>query len=167
MELLFDRQGDQVTITEDVVKAAARNRRHGSKVMSTPPLPTWRPDYHHREDVVKAAAGNGSEVLTILLDRYGDQLTITEDVVNAAAGNEESVVARWWRSSIRYERESVETAIAIRLYLIASASGQLDVLDVSEETYQGKSCYRRQNLSIAKFYNAAKTGDVEIHQTVS
>jgi DNA polymerase III delta prime subunit len=43
--------------------------------------------------VLKAAAGNsesGKEVMALLLDRRGDQITITEDVVKAAAGNSES-----------------------------------------------------------------------------
>ncbi|KAK7398584.1 hypothetical protein QQX98_012040 [Neonectria punicea] len=40
--------------------------------------------------VVKAAAGNrgdGKEVMALLLDQQGDQITITEEVVKAAAGN--------------------------------------------------------------------------------
>ena len=40
---------------------------------------------------MEAAAGNnwsGKEVMTLLLDRWGDQITITEEVVEAAAGNE-------------------------------------------------------------------------------
>ncbi|KAK2468826.1 hypothetical protein H9L39_19588 [Fusarium oxysporum f. sp. albedinis] len=42
------------------------------------------------EDVVEAAASNrgkGKEIMALLLDRRGDQVTITEDVVKAAAGN--------------------------------------------------------------------------------
>ncbi|RYP43646.1 hypothetical protein DL768_009821 [Monosporascus sp. mg162] len=52
------------------------------------------------EDVIEAAAGNevsGEKVMALLLDRYGDQVTITEDVVTitedvvkAAAGNKVS-----------------------------------------------------------------------------
>ena len=57
MELLLDRGGDQIQITEDVVKAAASN---------------WR---------------NGEEMMALLLDRRGDQIQITEDVVKAAASN--------------------------------------------------------------------------------
>jgi hypothetical protein len=40
--------------------------------------------------VVKAAAGNGKEVIALLLDQRGDQITITEEVVKAAAGNWEN-----------------------------------------------------------------------------
>ena len=57
MALLLDRRGDQIQITEDVVKAAASNG--------------W----------------NGKEVMALLLDRRGDQIQITEDVVKAAASN--------------------------------------------------------------------------------
>ena len=55
--MLLDRRGDQIQITEDVVKAAASN---------------WE---------------NGKEVMALLLDRRGDQIQITEDVVKAAASN--------------------------------------------------------------------------------
>ncbi|KAM3550098.1 hypothetical protein ARSEF4850_008512 [Beauveria asiatica] len=57
MSLLLDRRGDHITITEEIVKAAAGNE------------------------------GNGKDVMALLLDRRGDQITITEEVVKAAAGN--------------------------------------------------------------------------------
>lgn len=41
--------------------------------------------------VLRAAAnnyGNGKEIMTLLLDRRGDQVFITEEVVKAAAGND-------------------------------------------------------------------------------
>ena len=34
MALLLDRQGDEITITEEVVKAAAGNYRNGEEVMA-------------------------------------------------------------------------------------------------------------------------------------
>ncbi|KAH8879183.1 hypothetical protein GQ53DRAFT_46898 [Thozetella sp. PMI_491] len=55
MTLLLDRKGDQITITEEVVRAAAGN------------------------------GGSGKEVMTLLLDRRGDQITITEELMRAAA----------------------------------------------------------------------------------
>jgi hypothetical protein len=58
VELLLDRRGDQIRITEDVVKAAASN------------------------------GGNGKEVMALLLDRRGYQIQITEDVVKVAAIND-------------------------------------------------------------------------------
>ncbi|KAF7168290.1 hypothetical protein CNMCM6106_003531 [Aspergillus hiratsukae] len=89
MALLLDRRGDQIQITEDVVKAAAGNRGNGDEVMAL--LLDQRGDeIQITEDVVTAAAGNqakGKEVMALLLDRRGDQIQITEDVVEAAAGN--------------------------------------------------------------------------------
>ncbi|KFY17970.1 hypothetical protein V492_00220, partial [Pseudogymnoascus sp. VKM F-4246] len=73
--LLLDQRGDDVRITDNVVKAAARNRGD---------------DVHITDDVVKAAAGNmqsGKEVIALLLDRRGDNVHITDDVVKAAALN--------------------------------------------------------------------------------
>lgn len=61
MILLLDRRGDNNLITEDVVKAAAGNRR--------------TPVIMH-------------DMSTRLLERRGDYIPITEDVLKAAAGNE-------------------------------------------------------------------------------
>ncbi|KAN0069059.1 hypothetical protein V8E54_012688, partial [Elaphomyces granulatus] len=58
VHVLLDRRGDQIQITEDVVKAAASNRWHGKEVMA------------------------------LLVDRQGDQIRITEDVVKIAASIE-------------------------------------------------------------------------------
>ncbi|KAL6886872.1 Pfs, NACHT, and ankyrin domain protein [Trichoderma evansii] len=92
MALLLDQRGDQVTITEEVVKAAAGNWRDGKKVMAL--LLDQRGDQVIiTEEVVKAAARNlscGREVMAFLLDRREDQITITKEVVKAAAGNWES-----------------------------------------------------------------------------
>jgi hypothetical protein len=57
MARLLNQHGDQVTITEDVVKAAAGN------------------------------GGNGKEAMALLLKQCGDVITITEDVVKATVGN--------------------------------------------------------------------------------
>ncbi|ORY62117.1 uncharacterized protein BCR38DRAFT_347066 [Pseudomassariella vexata] len=88
-ELLLERRGDEVTITEDVVKAAARNSHNGKYLIAL--LLKERGDQVTiTEDVVKAAAGNwhnGRDVIALLLKERGDQVTITEDVVKAAAGN--------------------------------------------------------------------------------
>ncbi len=37
--------------------------------------------------------GNGKEVTALLLDRRGDEITITEEVVKGAAGNGKAVMA--------------------------------------------------------------------------
>jgi proteasome lid subunit RPN8/RPN11 len=80
--LLLDHPGNEITITEEIVKAAARNLkvevmallldRRGNEITIT-------------EEVVKAAAENSNEeVMTLLLDRRGNEFTITEEVVKAA-----------------------------------------------------------------------------------
>ncbi|KAH7112397.1 hypothetical protein EDB81DRAFT_827914, partial [Dactylonectria macrodidyma] len=55
MAILLDRRGDDITITEEVVKAAAGNE--------------W----------------NGKEVMGLLLDRRGDDIPVTEEVVSIIA----------------------------------------------------------------------------------
>lgn len=57
MTLLLDRRGEDLQITEAVVKAAARNEE------------------------------NGKEVMTLFLDRRGTDVQITKEVAKAAAGN--------------------------------------------------------------------------------
>jgi hypothetical protein len=87
--LLLDQRGDEVKITEEVVKAAAGNRISGKEVIAL--LLDQRGDeVKITEEVVKAAAGNrisGKEVIALLLDQRGDEVKITEEVVKAAAGN--------------------------------------------------------------------------------
>ncbi|PVH72153.1 hypothetical protein DL98DRAFT_520638 [Cadophora sp. DSE1049] len=63
MALLLDRRGDQITITEEVAKAAAE------------------------------IFLNGREMMALFFDRRGDEIIITEDVVKAAVGNDKEVVA--------------------------------------------------------------------------
>jgi ankyrin repeat protein len=53
MALLLDRRGDKITVTEEVVKAAAGNIRKGKKLMA------------------------------LLLDRRGDEILVTEEVAKA------------------------------------------------------------------------------------
>jgi hypothetical protein len=115
MTLLLDQRGDQIPMTEEVVKAAAENEQTGEEVMALlldripitgvmVSMVAGRFDgkvmallLDRRGDqititkeVVKAAAGNsqsGKEVMALLLDRRGDQVAITEEVVKAAMGN--------------------------------------------------------------------------------
>jgi hypothetical protein len=76
MGLLLDQRGDQITITEYLVTAAAGNEVNGKEVMKL--LLDRRGDQITiTEEVVMAAAGNtrkGNEVMALLLDRRGDQL---------------------------------------------------------------------------------------------
>ncbi|KAL7912268.1 hypothetical protein GGI35DRAFT_444828 [Trichoderma velutinum] len=82
--LLLDRHGDQVIITEDIVKAAANI--HTKEVIALL-LNRYGDQITITEDIVKAAAEGGKEVMALLLDQRGHQITITEDIVKAAAGN--------------------------------------------------------------------------------
>jgi hypothetical protein len=75
LALLLDRRGDQIRVTEDIVKAAASNWRNGKDAMAL--LLDRRGDQIRvTEDIVKAAARNsinGKEVMELLLDRRGDR----------------------------------------------------------------------------------------------
>lgn len=90
MELLLYLRGDQVPITEEVVKTAARNAlSKGGKVIELL-LDRFRDNFIVTEEVVKAAAGNwssGERVMELLLSRYGHQIPITEEVMKIAVGN--------------------------------------------------------------------------------
>lgn len=92
MELFFEKGGDRVCVTEDVVQAAAENEESGRQVMELL-LKKKGNQVHITADVVKAAVGNeksGREVIELLLEKRRSQLCITEDVVKAAAGNNNS-----------------------------------------------------------------------------
>lgn len=89
MKLLLGHRGNQINITEEVLKAAAGNREPGEEVMMVL-LDRRRDQVTITEEVLKAAARNwrsGEGLITLLLDRQGDQVTTTEGVVKAAAGN--------------------------------------------------------------------------------
>ncbi|KAK2591555.1 hypothetical protein QQS21_010748 [Conoideocrella luteorostrata] len=87
--LLLDRRGSEITITDKVVQAAAGNRYSGEDVMAL--LLDRRGDEITITDkVVRAAARNSKEVIALLLDRRGSEIMITDKVVQAAAGNENS-----------------------------------------------------------------------------
>ncbi|KAL6800468.1 hypothetical protein J3E68DRAFT_398332 [Trichoderma sp. SZMC 28012] len=90
MALLFNRRGDQIIITENIVKAAARN--HNDKVMAL--LFNQRGDQITiTKDIVKAAATNfNGKVMALLVNQRGDQITITKDIVKAAARNSKKEV---------------------------------------------------------------------------
>ncbi|KAI0163841.1 hypothetical protein GGR57DRAFT_497931 [Xylariaceae sp. FL1272] len=89
VQVLLERRGEQVVVTEEVVKAAAANTGNGEAVMR---LLLDRRGEHVvvTEEVVKAAAantGNGEAVMRLLLDRRGEHVVVTEEVVKAAAAN--------------------------------------------------------------------------------
>jgi hypothetical protein len=88
MTFLLDRRGD-IKVTEEVVKAAAKNVRAGSDVMMLL-LDKRIDDVKNIEELVTwIAMFFGEEVMTFLLDRRGD-IKVTEEVLKAAAWNKES-----------------------------------------------------------------------------
>ncbi|KXH45552.1 hypothetical protein CSAL01_08605 [Colletotrichum salicis] len=95
MTLLLDKCGDEICITEAVVKAAAE-RGNIDTIMLL--LDKRGDEVRIKEDVVKAAAGNrrsGQEIMALLLDKRGDEVRITEDVVKAAAQTSAYVDPAW------------------------------------------------------------------------
>ncbi|KAM0106712.1 hypothetical protein ACP6JB_007675 [Aspergillus fumigatus] len=92
MSVLLEDYGDELEITEEVVKTAARNARSGAKVLA---LLLEKRGYEVKitEEVVKAAAENEQregQVLALLFEQREDEVIITEGVVKAAAGNRRS-----------------------------------------------------------------------------
>jgi ankyrin repeat protein len=88
MEILLVER-DDIHITDEVVKAAAKNTHNGEAVMRLL-LDQRANKVHITEDVVKAVARNthnGEAVMQLLLDRRANEVHITEDVVKAVAKN--------------------------------------------------------------------------------
>ncbi|KAB8216359.1 hypothetical protein BDV33DRAFT_207422 [Aspergillus novoparasiticus] len=86
--VLLDTYGRQIRITEEVLKAAARNKRGPESLALL--CDKFSDQVHITEGVLKAAAGNsrqGAKIIGLLLDRYSDQILIPEGVLRAAAGN--------------------------------------------------------------------------------
>ncbi|UKZ96666.1 uncharacterized protein TrAFT101_011444 [Trichoderma asperellum] len=83
IELLLE---NKVTITEEVLKAAAENSGNGKEILTL--LLDQREDQVLiTEEVIKAAAGNfqyNEEIIALLLNQRGDEITITEDIIKAA-----------------------------------------------------------------------------------
>ncbi|KAK4072647.1 hypothetical protein Purlil1_13291 [Purpureocillium lilacinum] len=96
MALLLNRRGHEIAITGEVVKAAAGNdfiQRGSAETASRLAMGRYQ---HHKggyeisitNEVLKEAAGNeecGEEVMALLLNRRGHDITITDEVVAAAA----------------------------------------------------------------------------------
>ncbi|RKK66726.1 hypothetical protein BFJ69_g15146 [Fusarium oxysporum] len=88
MALLLDQRGDQIAITEGVVRAAASNKKNGKEVLALL-LDRRGNQITITERLVEAIAinkKNGNEVIALLVDRRGDKTTITEDGLMAAVG---------------------------------------------------------------------------------
>ncbi|KAF7596653.1 hypothetical protein BBP40_000575 [Aspergillus hancockii] len=86
VELLLDRHGIQVPITEEVVKATARNDENGEQILGL--FLSRRAPI--TDDILQTAAGNtkqGKQILALLLDQPNSQLRVTENVLKTAATN--------------------------------------------------------------------------------
>lgn len=95
---------------------------------------------------------------TLLLDQRGDQITITEEVVKAAPGNEGRGKEVMTLLLDRYS-EMITTLITEKIFVAAAACGQDRVLDLLLQ-HNNLITAQRKWRQIAKFYNAAKSGDV-------
>ncbi|KAL2809268.1 hypothetical protein BJX63DRAFT_366537 [Aspergillus granulosus] len=92
MDILLKEMRAGLKVSEQVLKAAARNEESGGDVMALL-LDRQGDQIKITEDVVLAAArneGSGKHIMKLLLDQQGDQIETTEEVITAAAGNERS-----------------------------------------------------------------------------
>jgi len=152
MELLLRQRGDEVKITEEVVKAAAGN--YGPEVMEL--LLSQRGDeVKITEEVAKAAAGNhdGPELMALLLRKRGDEVKITEEVLKEAASNES---ASYEVVQLLYQTGSINVTLGV--IEAAATSGQERVLGLLDQWDSIRSD-KEQWLNISRLYNAAKKGD--------
>jgi hypothetical protein len=87
MALFLNRWGDEVKITTGVVEAAAGNMNYGKEVMIV--LLRQGVDKFVISDglVTRMARYFGQEAMALFLNRWGDEVNVTEEVVEAAAGN--------------------------------------------------------------------------------
>jgi hypothetical protein len=94
MELLLDRKGDEIKVTDSVVQEAAANEESGVAMMKLL-IERRREEIKVTNDVMQNAARNGKSGLLIIkllvafLDHGGDEVMITGKVLESAAAN-------WW-----------------------------------------------------------------------
>lgn len=121
--LLLNRRGNDVQITEEVLKAAARNIWNGKEVIMV--LLEWRENnIQITEEVFKVAAGNlrsGKEIITLFLEQNGNDDQITEEVFKTAARNKGSGIEL---IKLLFERVGDDVPITAELF-IAAAENQL------------------------------------------
>jgi ankyrin repeat protein len=159
MMLLLDRRGDEIKITDEVVKIAAEN--WSSREVMALLLDRRGDEVKITDEVVKAAAGNyrsGREVMMLLLDRRGDEVKITEKVVEAAAGNYgsgEEVM------ELLLDRCGDEVKITEKVLKAAAHGGQEGVLRLLNQRF---AVDVSDWVPIAQLYNASKTGDEKVVQ---
>ncbi|KAF7940451.1 uncharacterized protein EAE98_000578 [Botrytis deweyae] len=89
MKLMLDQNKENFQVTEDVVKAAARNTYFGYEVMKLL-FEKRGEEITITKEMIKIAAENlrcGYKLMVLLFEKRGKEITITEEVVKAAVGN--------------------------------------------------------------------------------
>ncbi|CCD50983.1 hypothetical protein BofuT4_P022510.1 [Botrytis cinerea T4] len=88
-ELLNGLYSARVSITKEVIEAAARNNESGEEVLELL-FEERGAEVMITEEVMKAVVGNwssGKEIMKLLFEKRGAEVIITEEVVKAAVGN--------------------------------------------------------------------------------
>jgi hypothetical protein len=125
-------RGAEITVTEEMMKAAAENYRHGKEVLMHL-LDCCVADVAIPEEVVKAAARNrydGERMMKLVLDRCGADVAITEEVMKAAAGNYSSGLKV---IKLLYKR-SVDLPVTEEVVKMAAANSDGDIIKFLCET---------------------------------
>jgi hypothetical protein len=154
---LLDRQ-QQANITEEVLKAASENELNGKSIMEL--FLRRQGNVMITERIITAAAGNrqnGKEVLQLLFEKQGEQIKVTEEVIKAAAGNGGCGVDIL---AFLFDHSEDDVQIADGVLLSAAASGNEDVLALLSS--EMGLAVDPEMLSIARLYNAAKSGETVI-----
>lgn len=89
MAILLEQRGGDLRVTEEVVKAVARNGVSGAKIMRLL-VEQRRSDVRITDEVIQAAATNttsGEEVIQFLLQQCGEAMDLTESLVVELAGS--------------------------------------------------------------------------------
>jgi hypothetical protein len=118
---LLEQYGDDIQITEEIIKAAAENWRYGKVIILL--LEQYEDDIQITEEIVKAAAENwryGKDIMTFLLERRGNSVQITEGVVVQIARlfNEEVMIylLEQYRDDIQITEEIIKAAAENQRY---------------------------------------------------
>jgi DNA polymerase III delta prime subunit len=148
----------QAKITEEVLKAAAENELSGQSIMEL--LLGRQGDVMITERIITAAAGNrrnGKKVLELLFEKQGEQIKVTEELIKAAAGNEGSGVDIL---AFLFDKNEDGIQITDGVLLSAASSGNENVLALLSSKIG--LAVDPEMLSIARLYNAAKSGETVI-----
>ncbi|KAH8689133.1 hypothetical protein BGW36DRAFT_466680 [Talaromyces proteolyticus] len=147
-------------IDEDVIRGAAQNELSGPEIIKL----LWeRQDTCPVTDyVLRGAVGNfgrGMEILQLLLTKESD-VVITEQTMIEAASNEE-----FGHSMVGFILNKTDKSIVSKAILEAAATaGQEKVLQLLRNRCE--NCDMDYLMRIARFFNAAKTGDLIEVQTL-